>query len=78
MEEERIAEDQIKIQLENFIDDAEVIDKTELNAVLKSIKENWTHLTQTEKKNFVQLFIKQIDVKTEDRNTLSIKHIDFY
>ncbi|UTG84507.1 recombinase family protein [Bacillus paranthracis] len=58
-------------------DDEEVTNYTEIKEVVKDIKDNWYALTQEEKKQFVNMFIKNIYVDKIGRNVI-VKDVDFY
>jgi site-specific DNA recombinase len=54
----------------------EEISFTDINQIITNLKLNWIYLTDKERKNFLERFIKRIEVKKEDGEVLITK-LDF-
>lgn len=75
MTEERQNENRLREELEVPV--KEETDHNEIVEMINQIEANWTSLEEEEKKNFVQMFVKRIEV-SHDRHLISIDSIDFY
>ena len=80
MNEERFLEEEINDKLEAFQNEniADTPDPNDIIDVLKDIRKNWETLNDLEKKNLIQITVKQIYPKYDSKNKLSISDIDFY
>lgn len=79
MKEERFLEEEIKEKLEVFQYDEVVIPhRNEIISVLKDIRKNWETLNDLERKNLIQMTVKQIYPEYDSNNKIFINKIDFY
>lgn len=79
MKEERFLEEEIKEKLEVFqYDEVVTPHRNDIISVLKDIRKNWETLNDLEKKNLIQLTVKQIHPKHDSKNKIFIDKIDFY
>jgi site-specific DNA recombinase len=79
MNEEREREEEIKKKLEAIEVPQEIsTDKMELYSILQDMERNWNKLGDIEKKNLVQLVVKQINVNYDKNKQVYIEHVDFY
>jgi site-specific DNA recombinase len=79
MNEEREREEEIKKKLEAIEVPQEIsTDKMELYSILQDMERNWNKLDDIEKKNLVQLVVKQIYVNYDKNKQIYVEHVDFY
>lgn len=77
MDEERILEQDCKVKLEQAEVKIVEIDYSETIQALKSVRKNWGHLNDLEKKQLVDIFIKRIYITNKEREVV-IEGLDFY
>ncbi|MFE4524731.1 recombinase family protein [Cytobacillus firmus] len=80
MAEERELEETIKSELAELPLDEEIdqVDQAELQAAIRDIRENWNHLIDKEKKNLIQMVIRQINVSYSDDTHLKIEEVIYH
>ncbi|MDL4842789.1 recombinase family protein [Aquibacillus rhizosphaerae] len=77
-EENKIESEAKEVLDELIVEEESTFDKKQMKMILKNFTSNWSTLTDQEKKNLVQLIVKNIEYDYDENNKFYIKIVEFF